>query len=255
MPVPLLLLALAFAFVGPGRSAGGAETEAEDACIACHRDPDFLVENKKLYDYFQQWDGSIHGREGVSCDECHGGDPKTAQKDKAHGEGVAASDTSSGIHYRNIARTCGKCHEDILEGFQKSDHFEHVAAKGEDKQGPTCVTCHGSIDAEILDVNSVEATCARCHNLETDNNPEIPEKARYVLNKFLSIHRFDRYITTRAEPDDASEFFADLDPKLRRLSVTWHTFDLDAIEASTAEVLDVLKAKRDEIRRNRAEAN
>ena len=125
----------------------------------------------------------------------------------------------------------------------------------DDQQGPTCVTCHGSIDAEILDVNSVEAACVRCHNFETDNNPDIPAKARDALNKFLSIHRFYRYITIKAEPDDARQFFADLDPRLRRLSVTWHTFDLDAIEAGIEEVLGLLKAKRDEIRQKRIAAD
>ena len=251
----LLLLALSLALWCPARPAGAAEVEVEDACTACHRDPSLLVKNKKLYDYFQQWDGSIHQQEGVTCDKCHGGDPRAAQKDPAHGKGVAASNISSGIHYRNIPRTCGKCHEDILEGFQKSNHFEHVAAEGEDAQGPTCVTCHGSIDAEILDVNSVEAACARCHNFETDNNPDIPAKARDALNKFLSIHRFYRYITIKAQPDDAKRFFADLDPRLRRLSVTWHTFDLDAIEAGIEEVLGLLKAKRDEIRQKRIAAD
>jgi hypothetical protein len=35
--------------------------------------------------------------------------------------------------------------------------------------------------------------------------------------------------------------------------VTWHTFDLDAIDKGTAEVLTLLKAKRDELRKRRAE--
>jgi hypothetical protein len=251
---PLLLLALSLALWCSGQPAAAAETEIEGSCTACHRDPALLVRNKKLYDYFQQWDGSIHQQEGVTCDKCHGGNRKAANKDQAHGAGVAASNPSSGVYYAKIPRTCGKCHEDILEGFQKSNHYEHVAAEGEDRQGPTCVTCHGSIDAEILDVNSVEAACARCHNFETDNNPDIPAKAREALNKFLSIHRFYRYITIKAEPEDAKQFFADLDPRLRRLSVTWHTFDLDAIGAGIEEVLDLLKAKRDELRRKRAEA-
>jgi nitrate/TMAO reductase-like tetraheme cytochrome c subunit len=181
LPMPsrtplLLLLALSLALLFPGRPAGAAEAEVEDACTACHRDPTFLVKNKKLYDYFQQWDGSIHQQEGVTCQKCHGGNPKTTNKDQAHSAGVAASDASSGIYYAKIPQTCGKCHEDILEGFQKSNHYEHVAPEEEDEQGPTCVTCHGSIDAEILDVNSVEAACARCHNFETDNNPDTTSK-------------------------------------------------------------------------------
>jgi hypothetical protein len=37
--------------------------------------------------------------------------------------------------------------------------------------------------------------------------------------------------------------------------VTWHTFDLDAIEAGIEEVLGLLKAKRDEIRQKRIAAD
>ena len=132
---PLLLLALSLALLFSGRPAGAAEAEVEDACTACHRDPALLVRNKKLYDYFQQWDGSIHQQEGVTCEKCHGGNPKATNKDQAHGAGVAASDASSGIYYAKIPQTCGKCHEDILEGFEKSNHYEHVAAEEGDEQG------------------------------------------------------------------------------------------------------------------------
>jgi hypothetical protein len=252
----LALAALCVALLGPGAAAHGAEVPAEDgdSCTACHGDPSFLVTNKKLYDYFQQWEGSIHQLEGVTCQKCHGGNPKAKKKEKAHGAGVAASDPSSGIYYKKIPQTCGSCHEDILEGFQQSNHYEHLDPKEADAQGPTCATCHGSINAEILNVNSVRAACSHCHNEETENNPEIPEEATAVLNKFLSIQRFYRYITIKAEPEEAKAFFSDLDPRLRRLSVTWHTFDLEEIEKGVADVLGRLKAKRDELRQRRAEA-
>jgi hypothetical protein len=54
------------------------------------------------------------------------------------------------------------------------------------------VTCHGSINSEVLNVNSVAVACARRHNEERDNRPNDPEKARAVLNRFLSIRRFHR---------------------------------------------------------------
>jgi hypothetical protein len=69
---------------------------------------------------------------------------------------------------------------------------------------------------------------------------------------FLSIHRFYRYISIRAEPEDAALFFVDVDAKLGQLSQTWHTFDLEQIEEETAELLALLKGKREEIRKQRA---
>ena len=215
--------------------------------------PELLVTNKKLYEYFQEWEDSVHKQEGVTCDKCHGGDPLASDKARAHGAGVGFSDPDSGIYYKAIPETCGGCHEDILGGFRKSEHFQHVVKKGEELQGPTCVTCHGAINVAVLDVTSVERSCSRCHNEARENHPEIPEEARYLLNRFLSIHRFYRYITTNAEPEEASEFFRDLAPRLRKLSVTWHTFDLDEVEEGTAEVLALLKAKREELRKRRSE--
>jgi hypothetical protein len=249
---PLLALFLSLVLlVSPGRAAGADEASS---CEDCHSDADFLVTNKQLYDYYQEWTASIHKQEEVSCDDCHGGNAEASGKVEAHGDGVRASDPASGVYYKNIPDMCGGCHEEILEGFRSSDHFEHVEKKKKnDDQGPTCVACHGSINSEILNVNSVAAACERCHNQERDNHPENPEKARDILNRFLSIHRFYRYITVRAEPAEAKAFFGELDPRIQQLSVTWHTFDLDAIDKGTAEVLTLLKAKRDELRKRRAE--
>jgi Cytochrome c3 len=221
-----------------------------NSCETCHSNPDFLVTNKKLYDYFQEWSASVHKQEGVSCDDCHGGDPRAGDAAKAHAAGVKASDPASGIYYKNVPETCGSCHDEILAGFRKSEHFEHVAKKkNTDEQGPTCVTCHGSINSSILDVNSVAEACARCHNEKSDNHPENPEKARAALNRFLSIQRYYRYIGVRAEPDEAREFFRKMDPQIESLSEIWHTFDLKRIDQATEEVLGRMKAKREEIRK------
>jgi hypothetical protein len=235
-------------------AARADDVAPENSCERCHRDPDFLVTNKKLYDYYQEWRVSIHQQEEVGCDDCHGGNARAANKVEAHADGVRASDPASGIHYKNIPDTCGTCHSEILEGFRTSEHFEHVEKKKEIEQGPTCVTCHGSIDSEVLSVNTVAESCARCHNAENGNHPDNPERASAVLNRFLSIQRFYRYITIRAEPEEARTFFESIDPRIQHLSVTWHGFDLDEIDKETSAVLALMKAKRDEIRARRAAA-
>jgi hypothetical protein len=243
----LVFVLLATPEAGAG-SPESAISPSGNPCEDCHRDPDFLVTNNQLYDYYQQWSGSVHQLEDVSCDDCHGGDAAATDKDAAHADGVRASDPTSGIYFKNVPDTCGTCHEEILTGFSESKHFEHVEKEKGEEQGPTCVTCHGSIDSAVLNVNTVTEACARCHNAESDNHPENPEKAQAILNRFLSIQRFYRYITIRAEPEEARAFFSALDPVLRKLSVTWHTFDLDLIDKETTEVLALMKAKRDEIR-------
>jgi nitrate/TMAO reductase-like tetraheme cytochrome c subunit len=250
--LPLLLTAVLVShtlLAATAREASAAEQE--NSCETCHRNPDFLVTNRKLHEYYQEWSGSVHRQEDVTCDDCHGGDATTSDKAKSHDDGIGAADPSSGIHYKNVVDTCGTCHEDILEGFRKSDHFEQVEKEEGEEQGPTCVTCHGAINSEVLNVNSVADACAQCHNEESDNHPENPEKAKAILNRFLSINRFYRYITIRAEPEEGREFFQKLDPKLQHLSMTWHTFDLEKIDEETRAVLAMLTAKRDEIRARR----
>jgi nitrate/TMAO reductase-like tetraheme cytochrome c subunit len=225
-----------------------APSTGGNSCEDCHSNPDFLVTNKKLYAYYAEWSNSVHRQEGVECDDCHGGDATSSDEAASHGDGVGAADPRSGVYYKNIVETCGTCHEDVLEGFRKSTHFKRVQKKKGKEQGPTCVTCHGSINSEVLNVNNVGAACARCHNEKTDNHPEHPEKAKAILNRFLSINRFYRYITVRAQPDEARAFFEKIDPQIKHLAVTWHSFDLKAIDAETRQVLETLSAKRDEIR-------
>jgi len=243
---PLLALLL-LAVASPCGSVRAADTD--DSCVRCHSNPDFLVTNKKLYDYFQDWKDSIHGQEDVTCSDCHGGNPGAADKETAHGGNLEASDSVSAVNFRNIPKTCGNCHEEIYEGFRKSEHFGHVVAKKQEAQGPTCVTCHGSINVAVLNVNTVEETCSRCHNAESENEPEVPERARSLLNRFLSIHRYYRYITVRGDPADTKDFFDAVDAQVRALSVTWHTFDLDEIEEKTEAVLESVRAKREEVAR------
>jgi nitrate/TMAO reductase-like tetraheme cytochrome c subunit len=239
--VPILL----FVFAGAGTSLA----TDRNSCVDCHSNSDLLVTNKKLYDYFQEWNVSIHKQEEVECSDCHGGNPDATDARAAHGDGVGVSDEASGIYYKNVPQTCGQCHDEILEGFEKSKHFEHVKKQKDELQGPTCVTCHGSINVGILDVTTVEAACARCHDEEHDNHPENPEKAKAILNRFLSIHRFYRYVSIRIDPSEARSFFEDVDARHRQLSITWHTFDLEQIDKETTALLGVLKEKRDELRK------
>ena len=221
--------------------------EAKDSCVECHGEASFLVTNKKLYDYFQRWGSSVHKQEGVTCVDCHGGNSRSPDKEKAHGGDLDAAKAKSAVNFRNIPKTCGGCHEDIYEGFRESAHFEHVVSQDQEDQGPTCVTCHGSINVAVLNVNTVEDTCRKCHNEETENSPENAEEARALLNRFLSIHRYYRYITKRGDPAETKRFFEEFDAQIHDLSVTWHTFDLDAIDEKTEAVLEGLRAKREEV--------
>ncbi|MBW2289946.1 MAG: cytochrome c3 family protein [Deltaproteobacteria bacterium] len=207
-----------------------------------------MVTNKKLYDYFLRWGDSIHMQEGVSCHDCHGGSPGISDKKGAHDGSLGGDEATSAVNFRNIPDTCGECHDDIFEGFRKSEHFEQVSSEeNEEQQAPTCVTCHGAINVAAPDVTTVEEICQQCHNEDSDNQPENPRKARALLNRLLSIHRYYRYITVRGDPVEMKPFFARIDAQISDLTVTWHSFDLETIEEKTETVLNELKAKRGEV--------
>jgi nitrate/TMAO reductase-like tetraheme cytochrome c subunit len=248
----LVLPALLLLVLVPRKSLSAEE--AKDSCVECHSQASFLVTNKKLYDYFQRWGSSIHKQEGVTCVDCHGGNSGSFDKEKAHGGDLDEAQVDSAVNFRNIPKTCGGCHQDIYEGFHKSAHFEHLVSEDQEDQGPTCVTCHGAINVAVLNVVTVEETCRKCHNERTENSPENAQEARALLNRFLSIHRYYRYITVRGDPVETKRFFDQVDAQIHDLSVAWHTFDLDAIGEKTEAVLHALRAKREDIARTYKES-
>ncbi len=240
----------AWMLAAPVAADTSATATTNDGCVRCHGNAEFMVTYPKLWSYFQDWKASIHGEEGVTCSDCHGGDPTAHDAKTAHGAGVGADSPSSGVHYTRVVETCGNCHDEVLAGFVNSKHYRHIRHAKNEAQGPTCVTCHGSINVDVLSVTSVEKACARCHNDETGNHPDIPLRAREVLRRFLSIHRYYRYLGRRLDPDEAKAFFEEIDERVERLNTTWHSFDLDAIEASTKDVMDTLRRKRRQLRGN-----
>ena len=242
----LFLLSLASLIILIPYPLSGGE---KDSCVSCHSDPDFLVKNKKLYDYFQNWKYSIHSMEKVSCADCHGGNPAASSKAAAHASKVGGAESVvNSINYRNIPATCAKCHKSIYEKFKGSEHFKHLLSKSKGEQGPNCVTCHGSVSISVLNVNSVRETCEKCHNAKSGNNPDIPLEAEEILNNFLSIQRYFRFIGVRSGPKKARSYFEVLEPMIKNLSAEWHSFNLKRVENETKKILNVTRAIRNEIK-------
>ncbi len=243
------LFVLFLACVICGIFAAGNSVVAREGCIDCHSNTDLIVTNKKLFDYFKEWSGSIHKQEDVTCSDCHGGNPDVSSKKAAHGGAKGTRKMMKAVNFQNIPATCGQCHDDILDGYVKSNHYKHLKSKKQVKQGPNCVTCHGSLNSVALNVNTVSQTCQSCHNQKSKNNPEIPEKAEWLLNKFLSAHRLFRYVTIKSSTVDDRAFLKKAGIQIQTLSEEWHTFDLKLFEEKTRMLLDALKSKRNEIKK------
>lgn len=173
-------LAMAGASWSAAQDAGAPTARVakpESSCIQCHKQLDgpALEPTKHLDD--------VHMLRGLSCNDCHGGDPAKGGED----DPSAAHDERKGWKEKptrlQIPLFCAKCHADAaymkkfnpairvdqLSEYRTSVHGQRNA-KG-DERTAVCIDCHGvhGIRA-IKDPRStvyptkVADTCARCHN-------------------------------------------------------------------------------------------
>lgn len=149
---------IALAWSATGRAA-------EVSCLKCHEKENavFTV--------------SAHAQAGLSCVDCHGGNPKDAEPTAHSTDNFKRPDNK-----KAIAELCASCHSDIrkmnpfglptdqFERYKTSKHGEQLFQKNDQKVA-TCTDCHGFHD--ILKAKSPQArtyaanipnTCGRCHS-------------------------------------------------------------------------------------------
>jgi hypothetical protein len=217
-----------------------------NSCVQCHSKPAFRVTDKKLYKYFRDWELSIHAQEGVTCFECHGGNPNSPDKKKAHGKDI--QQLLIPVKYDRISVTCGKCHEENAENYKKSKHYRILTEKGPSHPTPTCVTCHGSINTSIPKHDDIANICASCHNAVTENNPENPEIASYLIERLSFINYYSRFLISTGVLEGNPQVSTTIDEEFSELSQIWHTLELDRIEEKTLQIRAMLMKKRKELR-------
>ena len=145
-----LFLALAFA------AAASAQTVNEPVCIGCH---DSEMMKPALRNIPNEWRQSWHSQNGVSCNDCHGGDPNDAASAMSPARGFVGKPK-----YRDVPEFCGKCHIGILKNYGESGHGKALKATG---RGPNCVTCHGSHGIQKASIDIInEERCSQCHTYQ-----------------------------------------------------------------------------------------
>ncbi len=129
-----------------------AQEPAEPVCIQCHSQmPEKYSRSVRL------WQGSVHAENGVSCNGCHGGDPKDAANAMSPARGFLGVPREPAI-----PAFCGRCHVGVMKDYLASAHGRMLG-----KGGPTCVTCHGShqvVKASLGLIN--EKSCSSCHSFD-----------------------------------------------------------------------------------------
>jgi hypothetical protein len=178
----------------PDESETAAPT---NACAACHK-----AISAPQRAIAEQWEASIHGKNGVGCADCHGGDPTSDEI------GVAMDPAKGFIGKPTRSQTvalCGTCHSDVnrmrqyqiptdqLVKYQASVHGQRLI-NSKDVRVAICIDCHGSHDvkkasdptAAVYPLN-VPKLCASCHADAAKMKPYGIPTNQYALYK-ASVH-------------------------------------------------------------------
>ncbi len=141
----ILVISACLFTAAPVCSAGPAET----VCIQCH-----AGQPGNLGTPVKDWQGSVHQRNGISCHDCHGGDPTDFANAMSPERGfIGVPD------YEQVPEFCGRCHVGVLADYRESAHGLKIAAGG-----AQCVVCHGSHAVQEARLELInERDCSRCH--------------------------------------------------------------------------------------------
>ena len=211
---------------------------AKDTCIDCHKDDKFRVQDKVLYDYYNNWKDSIHDLSGVTCTDCHGGNPTEPDKDVAHKDNFSSLTDTDEVSFKKIPKTCGRCHEAVSKNFVESKHYKAVLEQG---TGPHCATCHGSVSTEVYYTSVIGRACEACHNEETRNLPEIGEDAEQILHR-INVSRAYRNWTLIFYADKESVKLKEINALYGNITDFWHRFDFKQMDEKSKELLNKLKS-------------
>jgi hypothetical protein len=142
---------------------GGAQELGDDStCVTCHEvEPD-----EELAVPVPEWRESVHAKHFVSCDACHGGDPRVEDADESMSEEAGFLELPS---WTEMADHCGACHEEIAETWT-AGRFGRALAKG---RVATCTDCHMQDGHRIRDAAPEEMiTRGSCPACPTTPDPE-----------------------------------------------------------------------------------
>ena len=164
------------------RVAAQAEPRAT-SCTICHANADVAGEASPAIVEHEK--GGVHAAAGLSCHDCHGGNPDPALADslEAMDEAYAANPFRGAPKRADVPAFCGRCHSDpafmkrFKPGARVDQEREYWTSRHGEllKQGDanvaTCVDCHGTHGilspadvASPVHPRHVAETCSTCHS-------------------------------------------------------------------------------------------
>ena len=171
-----------------------ASAQKKNSCIECHS----RLDDPRLSAPAKLFNNDVHSGRGLSCNDCHGGDPND---DSQQG----AKDPLKGYLGKpkrlDIPAYCGKCHSDanLMKRFnpslrvdQEREYYTSVHGKllkAGDARVATCISCHSvhgirAVNDPLSSVYplNVAQTCATCH-----------ANAEYMRSFGIPTDQFEKY--------------------------------------------------------------
>jgi len=200
----------------------------QNVCIDCHVSD--LI-NEDYREIPAEWRKSWHYKYGVTCQDCHGGDPQDAARSMKPEAGFLGVPKP-----KEVPEFCGKCHLGIKENYLESGHGKALKSTG---KGPNCATCHHSHDIQKADINIInEKLCDVCHSY--DRAREM--KAALLLTE-QKIDEIDRNLKALKagliSTQDEEQVLFQTQAEFRTL---FHTVDVKLVYDKTGEFTKKLSA-------------
>jgi Skp family chaperone for outer membrane proteins len=204
-------------------------------CLQCHGT---ALVPAKLRGIPNEWRKSVHYRNGVACNNCHGGDPNDAALAMSPQKGFVGVPKP-----KEVPQFCGKCHIGIMNSYLESDHGKALMTTG---RGPNCIVCHGSHNIQKANINIINAKlCGVCHSYARAKDIKAS-----LLRIEQKINEIDRNLKTLkagliATGDEEKTLFR-TQAEYRTL---FHTVDVNLVKSRTAEFTKKLAALSQQVQK------
>jgi hypothetical protein len=194
----------------------------ENVCISCHASDKMKPEFKPIV---EEWQSSWHAQNKISCESCHGGDPKDAALSMSPQRGFVGVPSPE-----SVPEFCGKCHIGIMANYLASGHGKALRAS---RKAPNCVTCHGSHNIQKASINIInEQLCAKCHSYE---------RARTMKQALFLTEKRIGELSQGLQDLKRQGFYADAEEKAlfsiqAEFRTLFHTVDVHLVKERTGTV-------------------
>lgn len=226
----------------------------DNNCVTCHA----RINNPlALTSRYAEWHMSSHKDKEIGCEKCHGGDPRIKDEKGAHTGVLPPSNPTSRLNPKNLPETCKSCHQNVVDSFVESKHFQNLKSVG---LGPSCTTCHAHMASEVIYTAEQTATlCSTCHDSTKPmmpKRPEIPVKATETMQALQRANMMtgwaDRLLEEaekrKLDVPDAQKEMKILRAMLSEAKVSWHAFNLEVVRKKSDAAYETGVKLKDDLR-------